>query len=171
MKGAIFFTGKFGSTKQYAQWISEATGFPVFDLNKEIPDSTDYDLLILGSSVFIGKLTISKWAKSNWKIIKDKSIILYSVSGTEPGHPDLKKYITDSLPKEIIQRIKYVPLRGRLIMDKLPWWTRLILRIGSLGEKDPDTQKRMTQGFDFMEKSNIEPIIKWVRSKQKSVLV
>ena len=33
MKAAIFFSGKFGSTKQYSQWLSEATGIPVINSN------------------------------------------------------------------------------------------------------------------------------------------
>ncbi len=64
MKGAIFFIGKFGSTQQYAQWISEHTSFPVFNLNKENPDPTDYDLLVLGSSIMIARPTIQKWLKA-----------------------------------------------------------------------------------------------------------
>jgi hypothetical protein len=32
MKGAIFFSGKYGSTEQYSKWISEATGLPAFDI-------------------------------------------------------------------------------------------------------------------------------------------
>jgi len=30
MNGAIFYSTKYGSTAQYAQWISEATGPPAF---------------------------------------------------------------------------------------------------------------------------------------------
>ncbi|MDX5584811.1 MAG: hypothetical protein QNK20_07740, partial [Aureibaculum sp.] len=72
MKGAIFFTGKFGSTQQYAHWISEYTSFPVFNLNQENPDPTDYDLLVLGSSIMISRPTIKKWLKAFWPMIKDK---------------------------------------------------------------------------------------------------
>jgi len=32
MKGAIFFSTKYGSTAQYAKWIGEATGLPVFNI-------------------------------------------------------------------------------------------------------------------------------------------
>lgn len=33
MKGAIFFSSKYGSTAQYAHWISQATGLPAYDIN------------------------------------------------------------------------------------------------------------------------------------------
>lgn len=38
MKAAIFYSGKFGSTKKYAFWINKCTYWPVFDLAMERPD-------------------------------------------------------------------------------------------------------------------------------------
>ena len=63
MNGAIFFSGKYGSTAQYADWIGEATGLPAFDVNDANTDPSKYDFLVLGSSVIIHKLTIRKWLK------------------------------------------------------------------------------------------------------------
>jgi len=171
MKGAILFTGKFGSTQQYAQWISEHTSFPVFNLNKENPDPTDYDLLVLGSSIMLMKPTIKKWLTTFWPMIKDKQIVLFTVSGTKPGHPDLQKWINNSFSKEILMHINYIPLRGRLNLNELPWFTRFLLKLGAILEKDPETKQRMTEGFDYMVKSNISQILKWVSEKKERKLV
>ena len=170
MKGAIFFTGKFGSTQQYAQWISEHTSFPVFNLNQENPDPTDYDLLVLGSSIMIARPTIQKWLKAFWTMIKDKQIVLYTVSGTKPGHPDLQKWINNSFSKEILMHINHIPLRGRLNLNELPWFTRFRLKIGAKVEKDAEAKKRMKEGFDYLVKSNISPILKWVSEKKEKKL-
>ena len=51
MKGAIFFSSKYGSTEQYAHWIGEATGLPVFNVKDETADPGNYDFLILGSPI------------------------------------------------------------------------------------------------------------------------
>ena len=166
MKAAIFFTGKFGSTKKYAYWINERNDFPVFDLNKENPNPDDYDLLILGSSIIAMKPTIRKWLLRNWPIIKDKQILLYTVSGTEPGHPDLQLWLNQSLSKEILEHLHYVPLRGRLALNELPWIMRIFLKIASKVEKDPDIRKRMAEGFDYMEKNSIEPIFEWIANQE-----
>lgn len=170
MKGAILFTGKFGSTQQYARWISEHTSFPVFNLNKENPDPTDYDLLVLGSSIMLMKPTIKKWLTTFWPMIKDKQIVLFTVSGTKPGHPDLQKWINNSFSKEILMHINYIPLRGRLNLNELPWLTRFLLKLGAILEKDPETKQRMTEGFDYMVKSNISQILKWVSEKKERKL-
>lgn len=166
MKGAIFFTGKFGSTQQYARWISEQTSFPVFDLNKENPDPTDYDLLVLGSSIMLMKPTIKKWLTTFWPAIKDKQIVLFTVSGTKPGHPDLQKWLNNSFSKEILMHINHIPLRGRLNLEEMPWYTQFLLRLGALVEKDAETKQRMKEGFDYVVKSNISPILKWVSEKK-----
>ena len=170
MKGAIFFIGKFGSTNQYAQWIGEQTSFPVFDLNKENPDPTDYDIIILGSSIIIMKPTIRKWFTAFWPVIKNKPIILFTVSGTNPGHPDLHKWLHNSFSNEILKNITHIPLRGRLNLKELPWMTRQMLKFGAIVEKDPETKQRMKEGFDYVVKSNISPILKWVSEKKEKDL-
>ena len=170
MKGAIFFTGKFGSTQQYAHWISEHTSFPVFDLNKENPDPTDYDLLVLGSSIMLMKPTIKKWLTTFWPVIKDKQIVLFTVSGTNPGHPDLQKWVNNSFSKDILMHINHIPLRGRLNLEEMPWYTQFLLKLGALVEKDAETKQRMKEGFDYVVKSNISPILKWVSKKKERKL-
>ncbi len=169
MKAAIFYTGKFGSTKKYAYWINERNDFPVFDLNRENPNPDNYDLLILGSSIMAMKPTIRKWLLTNWPIIKDKQILLFTVSGTEPGHPNLQQWLRNSLSTEMIEHLHYVPLRGRLALDELPWLMRLFMKIASKVEKDPDTKKRMAEGFDYLEKNGIEPIFEWIAKQESEI--
>ena len=167
MKGVILFTGKFGSTRQYADWIKEATELPVFDLRKEKPDLSKYDFFILGSSIFIYKPTIRKWLKRRWPEIKGKPVLLFTVSGAEPGSPELQKWVEDNLGREIIDTITYVPLRGRLKIEELPWYIRFMLKLGANKEEDPEVKKRMVEGFDYMDQSAIQPILEWARSVQK----
>ncbi len=162
MKAVVFFSGKFGSTKKYAYWINERTGFPVYDINKEKPDPSKYDLIVLGSSIIASKPTIQKWLKAHWPVIENKQVLLFTVSGTEPGHPDLQKWLTDSLSQSILEKVHYVPLRGRLVLQELPWWIRLMMKVASRTEKDLQIKKRMAEGFDYMDKSSIDPILKWI---------
>ncbi len=166
MKGAIFYTGRFGSTHQYASWISEATGIPVFNLNKTRPNPSQYDFLVLGSSVIITRPTIKKWLKANWKKIQRKPVLLFTVSGTEPGHPHLKQWLEENLPKEILEHVDYYAFRGRLNLGEVPWWIRLMLKFAAKREEDPEVKQRMTEGFDFMDKNSVKPIVDWVKALQ-----
>ena len=51
MNGAIFFSSKYGGTAQYANWISERTGLPVFDTKDANADPVQYDFLVLSSPI------------------------------------------------------------------------------------------------------------------------
>ena len=165
MNGAIFFSGKYGSTSEYARWIGEATGLPVYDVNDANADPSKYDFLIIGSSVIIYKLTIRKWVKQNLAGIESKPVILFTVSGAPPG-PKLDSWIDDSLPATLTSKMEHVALGGRLNLNKVGWWARLILKIGAWKNDDPNAKKEELEGFDFMDKSGIEPIKKLVQEIQ-----
>ncbi|MBD0852055.1 flavodoxin domain-containing protein [Maribacter arenosus] len=167
MKGAIFFSSKYGSTAQYADWIAEATGLPVYDIKKGNADPTKYDFLILGSPIIYYKLTIHKWVKKNLNKLGNKPIIFYSVSGAPAGEK-LNGWIADSLPKEFISRMYHVVLRGRQIPAELSWYDRILLKIGAMANKDPQARKEELEGFDYMDRSGIEPIVELVWKFQLS---
>jgi menaquinone-dependent protoporphyrinogen IX oxidase len=167
MNGAILFSGKYGSTEQYAQWIGEATGFPVFDIKDPNVDPSKYDYLILGSSILYFKLSIRQWVSANISKLKGRSKILFSVSGAGPS-AKLNRWVSKSLPTELLSQMEHVALRGRLDHSKVSWWVRLLLWIGSLINPDPEASKDERYGFDYMDKSSIKPIIKLVEQFQLS---
>ena len=165
MKGAIFYSTKYGSTAEYANWIGEASGLPVFNVKDKNADPSKYDFLVLGSPVLYYKLIIHKWIKSNWDIIKYKPVIFFSVSGAGAGEK-LDGWINDSFPKELISKMKHIALRGRQIPKELTWYDRLMLIIAGLKNPDPVAGKEELRGFDYMDKSSISPIIKLVEDYQ-----
>ncbi len=156
--GAIFFSGQYGSTAQYAEWISESTGLPVFAVNETNADPANYDFLVLGSSVIVHKLLIRKWVKRHLTDIEQKPVILFTVSGA-PAGPKLDDWIAASLPEHLISRARHVALRGKLDHNEIGWWVKLILRIGAWMNDDPDARNEELKGFDYMDKSSIEPIL------------
>ena len=166
MKGAIFFSGKYGSTEQYANWISEATGLPVFDIRDPKADPLKYDYLILGSSILYFRLSIRKWINENLSWLEGRSRILFSVSGAGPG-PKLERWVAKSLPSDFAAQMEHVALPGRLDHSKVSWWVRILLWMGSLFNPDPEARKDERQGFDYMDKESIAPIVKLVRQFER----
>lgn len=167
MAGAIFFSSKYGSTAQYAKWMGEVTSLPVFDVKDANADPSKYDFLILGSPIIYYKLLIHKWVKRHLVVLDSKPIIFFSVSGA-PAGPKLDGWIADSLPENFISKMNHVALRGRQIPEELTWFDRMMLLIASLTNKDPEARKQEFEGFDFMDKSSIEPILKLVQEFQLS---
>lgn len=165
MNGAIFFSGKYGSTAQYAKWIGEATGLSVFDVRESLADPSDYEFLVLGSSVMIYRLSISNWLHARLSGIENKPVLLFTVSGA-PAGKKLAGWVANSLPASLHSRIKHVALGGRQIPAELTRWHRLLLKVGARFSSDPEVRKQELEGFDFMDKSDIEPIVTWVRQRQ-----
>ena len=118
MNGAVFFSGQYGSTAEYAMWIGEATGLPVFDVKDANVDPSKFDFLILGSSVIYYKLSIRKWVKANWASMENKPIILFTVSGAPAGQK-LDGWIAESLPESLIASMDHVAL-GRQARSQGP---------------------------------------------------
>ena len=165
MKGAIFFSSKYGSTAEYANWIGNATGLPVFNVkNKEI-NPADYDFLVIGTPIIYYKLHNLKWIEANMVNIENKPIIFFTVSGAGAG-PKLDAWFSKSLPKHFTSRMKHVALRGRQVPKQLTWFDRLMLIIAGLKNPDPVARREEMKGFDYMDKSSIEPIVKLVQQFQ-----
>ncbi len=167
MNGAIFFSSRYGSTAQYAGWISDATALPVFDVNDANADPTYYDFLVLGSPVIYHKLLIHKWVKRNLIRIKAKPIIMFTVSGAPAGQK-LDGWIAASLPGDFIARMTHVALRGRQNPKDLHFYDRMMLIIGGLINPDPVARREEMEGFDFMDKASIAPVVKLVQQFQST---
>ncbi len=167
MTGAIFFSGKYGSTEQYAKWIGEATGLPVFDIKDTNADPSKYEYLVLGSSVLFFKLTIGKWSKANLAKLNGRAKILFSVSGADAS-TKLNRWVIASLPSALLSQMEHVPLRGKLDHSKVSWWLRKILWVGSLFNPDPQARKDERGGFDYKDQSSIEPIVRMIQGVQSN---
>ncbi len=110
-------------------------------------------------------MLIHKWVKRRLQSIESKPIIFFSVSG---AGPKLDGWIADSLPENLISKMNHIAIRGRQIPEQLTWYDRMMLRIRALANKDPQARKEELEGFDYMDKSSIEPILKLVEQFQLS---
>lgn len=167
MRGAIFFSTKYGSTAEYARWIGDATGLPTFSVTDPSGDPADYDFLVLGSSVMHYRLSIRKWLRANAEHIRSKPTILFTVSGA-PAGLKLDGWVADSLPGSLIAHMDHVALRGRWRREQLTLWDRMTLLMGAMMNRDPQARKDELEGFDYMDRSSIEPIVELVTRLQST---
>jgi len=161
MKGLIIYKGKYGATKQYAEWLSEDTSFPCVSAERlNIAGVKDFDTIIIGTSVYIGKLQISKWLWQNWNLIKDKKIFLFLVAGTPPDQTEkLNGYIREGIPKEIADKVAVSFLPGKLIMEELSRCDRFLLKMGSkMGTKDG--APKILVNYNNVKRENLRSLLK-----------
>lgn len=162
MKGAVLFTTKYGSTAEYADWIGEAAGLPVFNVRTIDVDPSAFDFLIFATPVIYCRLVITEWIRRKMSKLDGKQITLVTVSGAPPG-PKLDAWVFDSLPAEFIANATHFGLRGRQIPKELSWYDRAMLMIAAWKNPDPVASQEELKGFDCTHKSSITPIVALAR--------
>ncbi len=161
----IAYQSKYGSTKQYAQWIRESIHADLIDLEQDPkPKLADYDLIVFGGYLRTGKIAIAPFIQENWDILKARKIVLFTTSGTPPGHPKIQTVYEKSLDKPIRKEIKYFPLPGRISMNDLTFADKRLMSIGKLVEQDETLKNNMGKDFDGVKRENLLPLIEYLKA-------
>lgn len=165
MKAVVIYKGKYGATRQYAQWVGGELNLPVFTTSEvQKKDVINVDVVIIGTSVYIGKLQVTKWLKQNLATLANKRIFLFLVAGTLPDETQkLDAYIRAGVPEEIRKQCDIFYLPGRLIIKKLSWPDHFMLKMGAKLAKDPNERKRMLTDYDLVKKEKITPLLQSVK--------
>ena len=78
MKGIILYTSKYGSTKRYAEWLAEETGFDCVETKKaKIEDVKQYDTILLGGGIYASGIAGLSFLKKNITQLREKKVIVF----------------------------------------------------------------------------------------------
>jgi len=173
MKGIIIYKGKYGATQQYAEWLGSELKLPVAMADRIRGDSLmPYDFLLIGTSVYIGKLQIERWLKKNRGFIGNKKIFFFQVAATPPEERVKRQVYNESgIPKELVGNCQFYFLPGRMIMKKLSWLDSILLKMGAKLTKDPTEKKTMVTDYDNVRKEHIADILLSVKKLLNQVKV
>lgn len=168
MNGILMYKGKYGATRQYAEWIGEALQWPVHTPEEVTVQALDAaDTMVIGSSVYEGRLQLHSWLKQHVHQLKQKQLFLFIVCGTPPDKKDvLDEIASQNIPPEIRERCTICFLRGRVVIKDLNWIDKLMLKFAARVTKDPDEKQRMIYGFDALKRENVLPLINAVKALQ-----
>lgn len=168
MKGIILYKTQYGSTEQYAQWLSEDTGLQALPLEEaNIENTKGCDFIIIGSHIKIGHIKAADWIKTHWNWLKDKKLLLYSVSGSYADRKQQREILEMSLPEDILADFEYYPLPGKLDKSKLNFLDRIIVFLGSKAVPDEEAKDRMAHGFDYVDHHHLDQLKKVVKRLMK----
>jgi len=161
MNGIIIYQGKYGATRQYAHWLGETLQMPVSKVENVTPAVLAlYDTIIIGSSVYIGRLLLRDWLKENDIRLKDKKLFIFIVCSFAVNDMTQQlEIIKNNLGAKIKDVAEIFFLPGRCVVSGLSWKDRLMLKLGAWIEKDPEKKSVMRNGFDHLERSNLKPLI------------
>lgn len=166
MNGIIVYKGKYGATRQYAQWLGHQLNLPVYTTDElQKKEISLCDFMIIGTSVYIGKLQISQWLRSNLDLIRGKKIFFFQVAGTPPEEKEkLEAYIRSGVPAEIRQDCEFFYYTGKMAIRELSWTDRFMLKMGARLTKDPAAKKAMLTDYNQVKQENISSLVNAVKN-------
>ena len=162
MKGVIISQGKYGATQQYSKWLAEELQLPqVIPGNIDAAALATYDYVVVGSSIYVGKLVLNRWLKKHADLLQAKKIFLFIVCATPPSEVEKLDVIRQqNVPLVLLNQCVVHFLHGRILRKQLSWKDSFMLRLGAMLQKDPEAKKKMLQDFDDVRRENIIPLVK-----------
>lgn len=175
----VIFESKYGSTKRYAEWISDALSCPVYEKNKFPPNELmHYDTIIYGGGLYAGGVSGISLLTKNFSLLRNKNVILFTCGLADPADPANTRHILESLSKvlspEMPDNIQIFHLRGGIDYSKLTLVHKSMMKMlyKMLAKQDysslrnEDRQMLDTYGkiVDFTSRETIEPLVGYVLS-------
>ncbi|SKA29189.1 Protoporphyrinogen IX oxidase, menaquinone-dependent (flavodoxin domain) [Chitinophaga eiseniae] len=164
-KGIIIYKGKYGATQQYATWLAAALDIQAVTAGKETKEQlSNAAYVILGTSIYIGKLQLRRWISNHTDQLADKRLFLFLVAGTPVSEKQkLEAYLNANISAGIRSRCKCFFLPGKLEFRKLSRLDRWLLTIGARLAKGR-SETIVTADYNHVRPENLDDIIKAVRA-------
>ncbi len=173
---AVIYKSKYGSTKQYAEWISEELNADLFERSDvKIENLSNYKTIIFGGGLYASGIIGFDIIKKNFERIKDKNIIVFTVGLGDPKNKDQFIPIIDqNFTDEMKEYISIFHLRGSMDYSRLNLMHRSLMgMVKKSVDKKPeenrteeDIQMLETYGdkVNFIDKNTAIPIIELVKA-------
>jgi menaquinone-dependent protoporphyrinogen IX oxidase len=124
----ILYDSKYGATKRYASWVAKRTGGLMAETGSfDISLLGAYDVVLVGSPVYFGRLWGRRFIKQNWAVLKDRKTVVFGVTGIPSDDPRQKDILGRSFPRSIRDDLAYYPLRGAFNYSGLKFWDKVIM--------------------------------------------
>ena len=177
-KTLVLYFSKYGTTKEYAEWIAEELNGDIYSINNFNNDIlNNYDIIILGSALYAGKIIGKDIFIKNYEILKNKKLVLFTCGLADYDKTENINSVYNRLKKEfpekIIENIKIFYLRGGInykeltLKHRIMMWMmkKMILRNGieKLSEEDKKFIETYGKRVDCMNKNNIKKLLEYCK--------
>ena len=174
MSTVVVYRSKYGSTKAYAEWISEELGCDIFEYKEvKIDDLLKYDTIIYGGGLYAEVINGVYLLTKNMDKLKAKKIAVYSTGITPLECRDYydKLVIEKNFTPEMLEQIKVFNFMGKMIIEELSLPHRTALKALKALMKNKENPSEMEKllitlcdaNGDFTDKAAIKELIDYVR--------
>ena len=175
MSTIVIYKSKYGSTKQYAEWIAEALDCEVKEAKSvKADDLLKYDTIIYGGGLYAEIIAGVSLITKNIEKLKDKKLIVYT-TGITP--PEVREYydhevLDKNFKPEMLSHIKIYNFLGRMVMAELtvPHRTAIktLKKIMSSKKNPTDMEKMLAElcdvDGDFTDKTVIDELVAYAKN-------
>ncbi len=171
MNGAVVYQSRYGSTRQYAEWLSEALQVKLINAKEnKAPALDSFDFLVFCSPVYYGKLLVSSFIKKNWGILKNKKIYLLVAAGMdEKAEDDIKTMLNANFDQKFADyQIKWFYSGGRMEVEKLGFFERFLIKRLAKMVKEEREKEKLQNGYDFIDRQKLNSLIAQIREEMES---
>jgi menaquinone-dependent protoporphyrinogen IX oxidase len=169
-KVAVVYKSKYGSAKQYAQWIAEETGGTLFALPKvKIAELAGYDTVIIGGGLYAGAINGIAFLEKNFAALEGKKLIAFSVGTSADEQANTDSIKEKNFTPEVLAKIGYFHLRGGLFYTRMNWFDKTLMKfflamMKRMRDPAPDEGTREIlesdgKDVDFATRGAIAPIV------------
>ena len=174
MNTIVIYKSKYGSTKQYAEWIAEELGCNAVEAKSVKPDDLlQYDTIIYGGGLYAEIINGVSLITKNIQKLSGKKIVIYT-TGITPL--DVRAYydgevLEKNFKNGVPENIKIFNLLGKMKLDELTLPHRAALKalkkIMSAKENPSDMEKLLVElcdaDGDFSDREQIKDLIEYVK--------
>ena len=172
MQDIILYGSQYGSTRRYAEKLSEQTGIPVVSY-KDAPALSDKKTSVYLGGVYAGGVLGLVKTLRGFSLQTGQKLILVTVGLADPNDPDnrdnIRTFLQRQLPAELLGRATIYHLRGRIDYQKLSFGHRTVMKLlyqflrRTPVEKQTAENRALVETYgkqvDFTDFSTLEPII------------
>lgn len=170
MKGIVIYNSQTGFTKQYAQWISEASGFECveFTVGSKM-NLSDFDTILFGGWCMAGNVTKLNWLKEKLSDFNKagKKVIVFAVGASPADYSEVPVAMDRLFSSEEKQMVKVFYCPGGISYGRMKLPSRFAMKMFSkaLMNKKDATEDEKRQGemiskdYSLLDKKYITPIL------------
>jgi len=168
---AVVYKSRYGTTKQYAEWIAKALDAILLEASVVKPSQlASFDIVVYGGGLYAGGIDGVGLVTKN----PCKALVVFTVGLADPNTTDYSDIQDKNFTQELRSKVKVFHLRGGIDYKKLGFVHKGMMSIMRKSILKKDEQEITAEDHEFLEtydskvnyidKNSIEPILAYVRS-------
>lgn len=178
MKTIVVYSSQYGATEQYARWLAEALDADLYAVRAISADVLGgYDCILYGGGLYAGGVKGLPTFLKHFSKCEGKPLILFTCGIADPKDPanveHIRSQLHKALPANVAAQCIFFHLLGRLDYPHLTVVHRAMMAMlrkmllkkapSSLREEDRQLLETYGKDVNFIDRSEIEPIVSFVR--------